>query len=111
MKFVKYIITLPLNTEETKQVIFYTLEEVCEFLDINESAVFSIINGSYKFFNKKHLKGIKIVKEKIEEEKKIELKEKILGRKRIDKKKEDMIFQTELLEKYNEKLKKGEIII
>jgi hypothetical protein len=113
MRIVKYTVYLPISKNEIKTIIFYSLKEVCEFLNINSTTVYNIINETCLFSTKnlQHLKGIKIIKEKIEDEKKNELKEKILGKKRKVKKDENIVYQTELLEKYNEKVKKGEILL
>jgi plasmid maintenance system antidote protein VapI len=79
MKFSKYTIKIPIpNTNEYTERIFYTMNEVCNFLEIKETVVYKIIYGEYKCTHKKsmRLKGIIITKEEISSELKEELKKK-----------------------------------
>jgi hypothetical protein len=66
MKFVKYTVKVPkINSEiEYNEFIFYTLEEVCKFLDTKENAIYKIIAGEYKCTHKRTMKlnGIIITK-------------------------------------------------
>lgn len=80
MKFFKFTVKIP-NTEENKydEYIFYTLNEVCKFLDINDNSVYKIMNGDYKYSHKNsmRLKGIVITREDIKsKEMKDELRQK-----------------------------------
>ena len=73
--------------------------------------MYKIIQGKYLFSNKntKHLSGIKIIKEDIPDDKKEELKNKYINKKSND------IYSTnirkDLIEKYNQVVMNGEIIL
>lgn len=112
MKFVKYTVKVPkVNLEnEYNEFIFYTLEEVCKFLDTNFATIYKIISGEFKCTYKTtmKLKGIIITKEEIPKELKEELKKKYDVKKKERKEKELTVeekkisedFQKELLNKY-----------
>jgi hypothetical protein len=88
MKLVKYKVSIPISETDYKEIIFYTLDDVCNFFDISKSCVYKIIQGKYLFSNKntKHLSGLKIIKEDIPDDKKEELKKSIcLRRKNLQK--------------------------
>lgn len=96
MKFSKYTIKIPIpNTNEYTERIFYTMKEVCDFLEIKETVVYKIIYGEYKYTHKKsiRLKGIIITKEEISKTLKEELKLK---------------YESEIINEKKQKQKNGE---
>lgn len=76
MKFVKYTVKIPNTNNEYNEFVFYTLHELCNFLEVSETIIYRIINGEYKYSCKKSmkLKGIIITKENISNELKEELR-------------------------------------
>lgn len=117
MKFVKYTVKVPkINSQneneynEYNEFIFYTLDEVCKFLDAKESSIYKIIAGEYKCTHKRSmkLKGIIITKEDLPKKFREELKKKygcnsdndIKKKKEEETKKISEEFQKELLNKY-----------
>lgn len=52
------------NTEESKEYLFRTMKEVCEFLNISYGSLYSLRSGRLKckHYSKKHLANIKVVK-------------------------------------------------
>lgn len=67
----KFIVKIPLNETEFKEVRFKSREEVCEFLEIGMYTLNSFLNGRLKM---KHMEGKKLRGISIE---RIILKEKI----------------------------------
>lgn len=113
MKFVKYTVKVPkLNPQnEYNEFVFYTLDEVCKFLDTKFTVVYKIISGEYKCNHKNSmkLKGIIITKEEIPKELKEELKKKYEKKEKKERKEKELNeeekkiaeeFQKELLNKY-----------
>lgn len=112
MKFVKYTVYLPIKENETKTIIFYTLKEVCEFLKLNTSSVYNIIDENCNFKHKSlhHLRGIRITREELDEKIKEKLREKyVLCKKKIKNDDKAIVYQKNLLDIYNEKIKNGEL--
>ena len=106
MKLAKYTVSIPLQNEN-KEVILYSLYEVCKFLDVSTTMVYRIMDGTCKYTHKKtqNLKGITIKKEELDEKTKKEIKNKLLG---IKSEEQDEIdketYTKELLKKLEQKV-------
>jgi hypothetical protein len=107
MKFVKYTIIIPVSENEKKELIFYTLDEACDFLKVTHTTFYKILNRTHRFNYKdlEHLKFIKITKEELNTETKNKLK--LLYEEKYKK----IIYSPQLVKEYEEKKEKGEITI